>query len=99
MPFKSATTVFSCSSHAEQVETILNAHFQNICTKKMIKIFHVASNYILQGHVLSEPAAPDSWKDLKCSYPPVLSQICKLPKFMRLLRCTHIILTVLLILG
>lgn len=42
-PFKSATTVFSWLSHAEQVETILNAHFQKICCKKMIKIFHVAS--------------------------------------------------------
>lgn len=42
-PLKSATTVFSCSSHTEQVETILNAHFQKICTKRMIKMFDVAS--------------------------------------------------------
>lgn len=56
-------------------------------------------NYILQGHVLSEPVAPDSWKDLRCSYHSVLSQICKLLEFMRLLKYTHIILTVLLILG
>lgn len=98
-PFKSATTVFSWLSHAEQVETILNAHLQKICSKRWSRSFMLPPNNALQGQVLSEPATPNSWKDLRYSYHSVLSQICKIPEFMGLLRYTHIILTLLLILG
>lgn len=93
--FKSATTVSSCWSHAQQVETILNAHFQKICTERWSRSFMLSPKNILQGHVLSEP---DSWNDLRCSYHCVFSQICKLPEFRRFLRYTQIISTVLLLL-
>jgi len=49
-PFMLVTTVFPRSSRAKQVETILNVHFQKICTKKVIHFFHVVSKqYIIRA--------------------------------------------------
>lgn len=65
----------------------------------MIKFFHVASKEYIIRTCLREPAAPDSQKDLRCSYQSLLSQTYKLSGLMRLLRCIDNILTVLLMLA